>query len=205
MYIIVSSYQIRLLLLPSVDNFETQFIAALNDDLVSAHNCAHISFCIYIVIIHALGILFSFCSMQKSTDVIKIEERRLRVCDSTLDVLWMYMHTCTNITIAPPNPVYLPLDSHIQFMPYNGWNFSSSSIITYLEKVSLDTPLHHTGSLKLHHSAHNHLVFRGSVELMDLVPHPLMEVVLQLEYVVTWTSPSLQSKVLYINELVHCL
>ena len=35
----------------------------------------------------------------------------------------------------------------------------------------------------------NNLILRGSVELIDLVPHPLSEIVLQLEYVIQWSGP----------------
>ena len=35
----------------------------------------------------------------------------------------------------------------------------------------------------------NNLILRGSVELTDLVPHPLSEIVLQLEYVIQWSGP----------------
>lgn len=35
----------------------------------------------------------------------------------------------------------------------------------------------------------NNLILRGSLELPDLVPHPLSEIVLQLEYVIQWGGP----------------
>ena len=82
-----------------------------------------------------------------------------------------------------------------QFIPYNGWNFISSPTISYLDKVSPHTGTpHHSGSHK-HQDMRNHLVLRGSVELRDLIPHPLMEVILHLEYVICWASGGQPGKV----------
>lgn len=33
-----------------------------------------------------------------------------------------------------------------------------------------------------------YILFQGSLELSDVAPHPLLEVVLQLEYVISWKS-----------------
>ena len=82
---------------------------------------------------------------------------------------------CVSPLLIPP----------LQITLYNGWQFTSSPVIGYLEKVSPSTraSLRSSG-----YGPRNNLVLRGSLEVTDIIPHPLVEVVLQLEYVVSWSG-----------------
>lgn len=64
--------------------------------------------------------------------------------------------------------------------------------IGYLEKVS-PFSLSHGGSLRgsTYGQRRNNLVLKGSLEISNIVPHPLVDVVLQLEYVISWSGVSM--------------
>ena len=70
-------------------------------------------------------------------------------------------------------------------MAYNGWSYLSTTI-AYLDKVSPVAATASGGG-----TLHNHLVLRGSTELRNVVPHPLTEIVLTLQYVITWGARAL--------------
>ena len=71
----------------------------------------------------------------------------------------------------------------LQLVCYNGWTFVSSPLIGYLEKVSMTS---RTSLFRTTSSCLSSLAFRGSLELSDVIDHTSIEVVLLLEYVMSW-------------------
>lgn len=60
-------------------------------------------------------------------------------------------------------------------MGCNGWSQNAPPSVAHLEKTS------HTSS----YATKNSLIFKGSLELSHLTPHPFTEVIVQLEYVLS--------------------
>ncbi len=92
--------------------------------------------------------------------------------------------------IKLPNS-YIPVStvSLHQISLYNGWQFIGPPAIGYLEKVSpFPSSLSSSRGGSTHGPRRNNLILKGSLEISDVVAHPLMEIVLQLEYVVTWSG-----------------
>ena len=103
-----------------------------------------------------------------------------------------YTLTCTHILTPAPSHAHTSSHlhphmhthpHHLQFVCYNGWTYVASPVVGYLEKVPLapGTSLFRTTPTSL-----CSLAFRGSLELNDVIVHTSSEVVLSLEYVVSW-------------------
>eukprot|EP00731_Ephydatia_muelleri_P000202 Em0001g202a len=74
-------------------------------------------------------------------------------------------------------------ERRMKFACYNGWTFVSSPLIGYLEKVSMTSK---TSLFRTTPPSLSSLAFRGSLELNDVIDHTSIEVVLLLEYMVSW-------------------
>ena len=70
-------------------------------------------------------------------------------------------------------------------MGCNGWSQTAPPGMAHLEK---------TGHASLYVTKNN-LVFKGSLELSCLMPHPLMEVIVQLEYILSLRAKTSTSQV----------
>ena len=101
-----------------------------------------------------------------------------------------HTHTITHLHTHTPSHTHLHTHTpshtfthHVQFACYNGWTFIGSPLVGYMEKITLTSK---TSLFRTTPPSLSSLAFRGSLELGDVITHTSTEVVLLLEYVVSW-------------------